>query len=67
MHLAAVGRPIAGDPRYGGSLVVAGHPVPRLMLHATSLSFPHPAGGTKRLEASPPADMAEMIAKLGLG
>jgi len=67
VHLAAVGRPIAGDPRYGGALVVAGHPVPRLMLHATALAFPHPAGGTKRLEAPPPADMAGLIATLGLG
>ena len=66
VHLAAIGRPIAGDPRYGGALVVAGQAVPRLMLHATALGFPHPAGGTKRLEAPPPADMAEMIERLGL-
>lgn len=67
VHLAAIGRPIAGDPRYGGGLVVNGHAVPRLMLHATALGFPHPAGGTKRLEAPPPQDMAAMIATLGLG
>ena len=67
VHLAALGRPIAGDPRYGGALVVAGHPVPRLMLHAQALAFPHPAGGTKRLEAPPPPDMAGLIATLGLG
>ncbi len=67
VHLAAIGRPIAGDPRYGGALVVNGHAVPRLMLHATALGFPHPAGGTKRLEAPPPTDMAEMIGALGLG
>lgn len=67
VHLAAIGRPIAGDARYGGALVVSGHPVPRLMLHARALAFPHPAGGTKRLEAPPPADMAELIDKLGLG
>ena len=67
VHLAAIGRPIAGDPRYGGALVVNGHAVPRLMLHATALGFPHPAGGTKRLEAPPPQDMAQMIATLGLG
>jgi tRNA pseudouridine32 synthase/23S rRNA pseudouridine746 synthase len=67
VHLAAIGRPIAGDPRYGGALVVNGHAVPRLMLHATALAFPHPAGGTKRLEAPPPRDMAEMVETLGLG
>lgn len=66
VHLASIGRPIAGDPRYGGSLVVGGVPVPRLMLHATALQFPHPGGGMKRLEAEPPADMAAMIATLGL-
>ena len=64
---AALGRPIAGDARYGGALVVNGHAVPRLMLHATALGFPHPAGGTKRLEAPPPADMAQLISTLGLG
>jgi len=67
VHLAHIGRPIAGDPRYGGALVVGGHPVPRLMLHASALAFPHPGGGAKRLEASPPQDMAQMITALGLG
>jgi tRNA pseudouridine32 synthase/23S rRNA pseudouridine746 synthase len=66
VHLAHIGRPIAGDARYGGALVVGGHPVPRLMLHAARLSFPHPAGGTKILEAPVPPDMAGLIAALGL-
>ncbi len=67
VHLAHLGRPIAGDARYGGALVVAGHTVPRLMLHAAALTFPHPSGGKKRLEAPMPADMAGLIATLGLG
>jgi tRNA pseudouridine32 synthase/23S rRNA pseudouridine746 synthase len=66
VHLASIGRPIAGDARYGGALVVAGHAVPRLMLHAAALSFPHPSGGTKRIEAEVPADMAGLAAALGL-
>lgn len=66
VHLASIDRPIAGDARYGGSLMVAGEPVPRLMLHAVALNFPHPAGGVKRIEAPVPADMAELAAKLGL-
>lgn len=66
VHLASIGRPIAGDARYGGALVVSGQPIPRLMLHATALGFPHPGGGTKRLEAPPPADMAGLIDTLGL-
>ncbi|MES2897766.1 MAG: RluA family pseudouridine synthase [Pseudomonadota bacterium] len=66
VHLASIGRPIAGDARYGGALAVAGLPVPRLMLHAKTLSFPHPEGGTKQIEADVPADMAGLIAALGL-
>jgi tRNA pseudouridine32 synthase/23S rRNA pseudouridine746 synthase len=66
VHLASIGRPIAGDARYGGALVVAGQAAPRLMLHALALTFPHPKGGLKRLEAPIPADMAELMAKLGL-
>lgn len=66
VHLASIGRPIAGDARYGGALMVSGQPIPRLMLHATALGFPHPGGGTKRLEAPPPADMAGLIDTLGL-
>ena len=67
VHLASIGRPIAGDARYGGALVVGGHAVPRLMLHAAALIFPHPSGGEKRLEAPIPADMAALIGALGLG
>ncbi|MDB5463684.1 MAG: ribosomal large subunit pseudouridine synthase [Phenylobacterium sp.] len=67
VHLASIGRPIAGDARYGGALVVGGHAVPRLMLHAAALRFPHPSGGEKRIEAPPPADMLGLIAALQLG
>lgn len=66
VHLASIGRPIAGDARYGGALSVAGEPVPRLMLHAMALSFPHPAGGMKRIAAPPPEDFQHLAAKLGL-
>jgi tRNA pseudouridine32 synthase/23S rRNA pseudouridine746 synthase len=67
VHLASLGRPIAGDARYGGTLVAAGQPVPRLMLHAGALSFPHPAGGKMRLEAPVPEDMAGLAKALQLG
>lgn len=66
VHMASIGRPIVGDARYGGALMVAGRPVPRLMLHAQALRFPHPAGGMKRVEAEPPADMLALAAALGL-
>jgi tRNA pseudouridine32 synthase/23S rRNA pseudouridine746 synthase len=65
VHLASIGRPIAGDPRYGGALALYGQPVPRLMLHAAALSFPHPAGRETRLEAPPPADFAALAARIG--
>ncbi len=66
VHLAHVGRAILGDPRYGGALSVAGGPVPRLMLHATALTFPHPEGRTVRIEAAPPADFAQVAARAGV-
>ena len=66
-HMAAIGRPIAGDARYGGALVLAGVPVPRLMLHARSLELPHPAGGTRRIEARVPDDIVGLTRRLGLG
>lgn len=66
VHLAWLGRPIAGDARYGGALTLAGRPAPRLMLHARALEFPHPEGGTRRIEAPIAADMAALLADLGL-
>ncbi len=66
VHLASIGRPIAGDARYGGALAVAGHPVPRLMLHARALEFPDPEGGKRRIEAPVPPDMAALLEVLGL-
>ncbi|MFN3524204.1 MAG: RluA family pseudouridine synthase [Phenylobacterium sp.] len=65
-HLASIGRPIAGDVRYGGPLVVEGRAAPRLMLHARALQFPHPEGGTRRIEAPLPSDMTAMAEALGL-
>jgi 23S rRNA pseudouridine955/2504/2580 synthase len=66
VHLASIGRPIVGDARYGGALMLAGAPAPRLMLHAAALEFPHPAGGLKRIVAPPPQDFAEVAARAGL-
>jgi RluA family pseudouridine synthase len=66
VHMAALGRPIAGDSRYGGALTLGGAAVPRLMLHARALSFPHPEGGERTIEAAGPADMAAVLGRLGL-
>lgn len=56
VHMAAIGRPLVGDARYGGAMTLAGRSAPRLMLHAARLTFPHPDGGERAVEAAPPAD-----------
>lgn len=66
VHLASIGRPILGDPKYGGALVQGGVPVPRLMLHAAALRFPHPSGKPMMIAAPPPADFATLQGRLGL-
>jgi tRNA pseudouridine32 synthase/23S rRNA pseudouridine746 synthase len=64
VHLASIGRPIAGDARYGGVLMLAGQPVKRLMLHAAALSFPHPNGERMTLTAPAPADFQALADSL---
>ena len=66
VHLASIGRPIIGDARYGGALMLGGRPAPRLMLHAMALEFPHPAGGRPRIAAPPPQDFLALAAHAGL-
>ncbi len=65
-HLAAIGRPIAGDGKYGGLFQLGATNIPRLMLHAAALDIPHPAGGRRRFEAGLPPDIAEPLRSLGL-
>jgi tRNA pseudouridine32 synthase/23S rRNA pseudouridine746 synthase len=67
VHLASIGRPIVGDARYGGALRLAGQAVPRLMLHAASLRFPHPDGGERMIAAPPPADFEGLAKAVGVG
>lgn len=66
VHMASIGRPLVGDVRYGGALTFAGRAAPRLMLHATKLSFPHPDGGRVTVEAPEPQDFAALRAAAGL-
>ena len=66
VHMAHIGRPLLGDVRYGGALVAGGKAVPRLMLHALALEFPHPDGGRRRVEAPPPEDFRRLSEALGL-
>jgi tRNA pseudouridine32 synthase/23S rRNA pseudouridine746 synthase len=65
-HLAAIGRPIAGDGKYGGLFGLAGVAIPGLMLHAAVLDIPHPDGGRLELEAPPPLAFLETARSLGL-
>jgi RluA family pseudouridine synthase len=65
-HLAAIGRPISGDGKYGGLFNVAGVGIPSLTLHAAALDIPHPAGGRRTFEAPPPPAFLSAQRSLGL-
>jgi 23S rRNA pseudouridine1911/1915/1917 synthase len=63
VHLAAIGHPVVGDPRYRGAR--RSFPTPRLFLHAHSLAFDHPATGERVSFASPlPADLQGVLDRL---
>lgn len=51
VHLAAIGHPILGDALYAAP--EAASAAPRLLLHATRLSFTHPGDGRRAPFASP--------------
>lgn len=65
-HLAAIGRPIAGDGKYGGLFSLAGIDVPSLLLHAAELDVPHPEGGRRTFSAPPSEAFAKTRRSLGL-
>jgi tRNA pseudouridine32 synthase/23S rRNA pseudouridine746 synthase len=65
-HLSIAGRPILGDPYYGGATSLKGEPVPRLMLHAASLDLPHPSGGRLALKSPPPKDFQTVLSAAGI-
>lgn len=65
-HLASIGRPIAGDGKYGGLFRLGAVDVPGLMLHALRLDLPHPEGGRLQLSAPPPPIFLETARSLGL-
>jgi len=63
VHLAASGHSLAGDSRYGRKKAKAGPP--RLFLHASSLSFIHPATEKRVDFFSPlPQDLEDFLNKL---
>jgi 23S rRNA pseudouridine1911/1915/1917 synthase len=64
VHLTSLGHPILGDPTYGGRRVCAIEEVeiPRVMLHARTLGFRHPATGEIQEFTRPfPDDMDTVI------
>ena len=66
VHLSIAGRPILGDPYYGGQATLRTEPIPRLMLHAWKLALPHPAGERLKLKARAPKDFLTVASAAGL-
>jgi 23S rRNA pseudouridine1911/1915/1917 synthase len=64
-HFAAIGHPVAGDPRYGHS---GRHGLERQFLHSARLAFEHPFTG-ERVEAGSelPRDLAEALERARRG
>jgi 23S rRNA pseudouridine1911/1915/1917 synthase len=64
VHLTSLGHPILGDHTYGGRKVctVDGVEIPRVMLHARTLGFTHPATGqAEDFTRSVPSDMGKVM------
>jgi 23S rRNA pseudouridine1911/1915/1917 synthase len=66
VHMAAIGHPVVGDPRYGtdaGRARAPGLRSGRFFLHAFELAFDHPADGHRVRFTAPLAD--DLVAVLG--
>jgi 23S rRNA pseudouridine1911/1915/1917 synthase len=64
VHLASLGHPILGDHTYGGRKVctIGEVEIPRVMLHARTLGFTHPAtGNVENFTRSMPGDMERVM------
>jgi len=63
-HLAAIGHPVCGDGRYGGSACGSRLGLTRQFLHARLLMFRHPITREAiRCESKPPAELCRIIDK----
>jgi 23S rRNA pseudouridine1911/1915/1917 synthase len=61
VHLAAIGRPVVNDPRYGRAREPALEEG-RVFLHATSLGFAHPATGEPvQIDSPLPPDLTALL------
>jgi 23S rRNA pseudouridine1911/1915/1917 synthase len=64
-HFAAIGHPVAGDPRYGNA---GRHGLERQFLHAARLRFRHPGTGEElSFESELPADLAAALERARSG
>ena len=64
VHMKHLGHPVCGDPIYGSP---RGAKVPRLMLHAWSLAFTHPATGQRMSFTAPlPAEFVKGLHSNGI-
>ena len=61
-HMQAIGHPVCGDPRYGGSGAGRRLGLERQFLHANLLMFRHPIAREEvRCESKPPADLRRAL------
>ena len=61
-HLAAIGHPVCGDPRYGGGQCGQRLGLLRQFLHASALTFRHPFSGENlACESKPPVDLRRAL------
>lgn len=65
VHFYSIGHPVVGDRRYGDK--AAQEAFPRLMLHARTISFGLPSGGTADIEAPPPTSFTALLDELRRG
>jgi 23S rRNA pseudouridine1911/1915/1917 synthase len=64
-HFAAIGHPVAGDPRYGHA---GRHGLARQFLHSAELGFRHPFTEEEMTFASPlPRDLREALERARAG
>ena len=64
VHLSGVGLPLWGDELYGGPMVVGETKIPRVMLHALKLTFPHPhTHEIMTIQAPLPPDFLALLKK----
>jgi len=66
VHMAAIGHPIVGDGKYGGTdAFLTGRISRKLHLHARRLRLPHPDGRMLDVTADPPGHFSASLEALG--